>query len=46
MKGSHLPMSNKEIQAWYLTSHFLKDIYLYLAQNKLPSRFAGRQLET
>ena len=27
----------KDIQAGYLTSSYFKDIYLYLAQNKLPS---------
>ena len=27
----------KEIQAGYLTSSYFKDIYLYLAQNRLPS---------
>ena len=27
----------KEIQAGYLSSSYLKDIYLYLAQNKQPS---------
>ena len=27
----------KEIQAGYLHSSYFKDIYLYLAQNKLPS---------
>ena len=27
----------KEIQAGYLVSPYFKDIYLYLAQNKLPS---------
>ena len=27
----------KEIQAGYLVSSYFKDIYLYLAQNKLPS---------
>ena len=27
----------KEIQAVYLSSSYFKDIYLYLAQNKLPS---------
>ena len=27
----------KEIQAGYLSSSYFKDIYLYLAQNKLPS---------
>ena len=27
----------KEIQTGYLNSSYFKDIYLYLAQNKLPS---------
>ena len=27
----------KEIQAGYLISPYFKDLYLYLAQNKLPS---------
>ena len=27
----------KEIQAEYLISPYFKDVYLYLAQNKLPS---------
>ena len=36
-KGTHLPITIKEIQAGYLVSPYLKDIYLYLAQNKLPS---------
>ena len=31
----------KEIQAGYLTSSYFKDIYLYLAQNKLPSSKAA-----
>ena len=30
-------MTIKEIQAGYLVSSYFKDIYLYLAQNKLPS---------
>ena len=30
-------MTVKEIQAEYLVSSYFKDIYLYLAQNKLPS---------
>ena len=30
-------MTVKEIQAAYLVSSYFKDIYLYLAQNKLPS---------
>ena len=36
-KGTHLPVTIKEIQAGYLVSPYFKDIYLYLAQNKLPS---------
>ena len=37
LKGTHLPATEKEIQAGYLASSFFKDIYLYLAQNKLHS---------
>ena len=33
----HLPVMIKDIQARYLVSYYFKDIYLYLAQNKLPS---------
>ena len=37
----------KEIQAGYLTSPYFKDLYLYLAQNKLPSkRSAIHKVET
>ena len=32
-----LPVKIKEIQARYLNNPYFKDIYLYLAQNKLPS---------
>ena len=32
-----MPVTIKEIQAGYLVSPYFKDIYLYLAQNKLPS---------
>ena len=38
LKGTHLPLTIKEIQAAYLTSPYFKDLYLYLAQNKLPSK--------
>ena len=38
LKGTHLPITIKEIQAGYLTSPYLKDLYLYLAQNKLPGK--------
>ena len=38
LKGTYLPLTIKEIQAGYLTSPYLKDLYRYLAQNKLPSK--------
>ena len=37
LKGTHLSLTIKDIQAGYLISSYFKDIYLYLAQNKLPS---------
>ena len=37
-KGTHLPLTIKEIQAGYLTSPCFKDLYLFLSQNKLPSK--------
>ena len=37
LKDTHLPVTIKEIQSGYLVSPYFKDIYLYLAQNKLPS---------
>ena len=37
LRGTHLSVAMKEIQAGYLTNPYFKDIYLYLAQNKLPS---------
>ena len=37
LKGTHLPIARKDIQARYLVSSYFKDIYLYLAQNRLPS---------
>ena len=40
MKGTHLPLTIKEIQAGYLNSLYFKDIYQYLAQNKFPSKKA------
>ena len=36
-KGIHLPVMIEETQAGYLISPYFKDIYLYLAQNKLTS---------
>ena len=41
LKGTHLSVIVKEIQAGYLSSSYFKDIYLYLAQNKLPSSKAA-----
>ena len=38
LKGTHLPLTIKEIQAGYLSSSFFKDLYRYLAQNKLPNK--------
>ena len=47
LKGTHLPVEIKEIQAGYLNSPYFKEIYLYLAQNKLPSyKAAIRKIET
>ena len=37
LKGTHLPLTIKEIQAGYLSSPYFRDIYLFLSQNKLPS---------
>ena len=46
LKGTHLLVEIKEIQARYLTSSHFKDIYLYLSQNKLPtSKAAIRKAE-
>ena len=41
LKGTHLPITIKEIQAGYLTSPYFKDLYLYLAQNKLLSKISA-----
>ena len=47
LKGTHLPIEIKEIQAGYLCSPYFKDLYLYLSQNKLPlSKPAIRKIET
>ena len=47
LKGTHLPIEIKEIQAGYLCSLYFKDLYLYLSQNKLPSsKVVIRKLET
>ena len=38
LKGTHLPLTIKEIQAGYLSSPYFKDLYLFLSQNKLPEQ--------
>ena len=46
LKGTHLPMEIREIQAGYLCSPYFKDLYLYLSQNKIPSlKSAIKKLE-
>ena len=46
LKGTHLPVEIKEIQAQYLHSPYFKEIYQYLSQNKLPhSKLAIKKLE-
>ena len=38
LKGTYLPLTIKEIQAGYLSSPYFKDLYLFLSQNKLPTK--------
>ena len=38
LKGTHLPILVKEIQAGYLTRPYFKDLYINLAENKLLSK--------
>ena len=46
LKGTHLPVEIKEVQAGYLHSPYFKEIYQYLLQNKLPhSKLAIKKLE-
>ena len=46
LKGTHLPVEIKEIQAGYLHSPYFKEIYQYLLQNKLShSKLAIKKLE-
>ena len=46
LKGTHLPIEIKEIQAGYLHSPYFKEVYQYLSQNKLPhSKLAIKKLE-
>ena len=47
LKGMHLSVMVKEIQARYLSSSYFKDMYIYLAQKRLPiSKAAIRKVET
>ena len=47
LKGTHLPVTVKEIQVGYLISPYFKDLYLYLTQNKLPNtKTAIKKVET
>ena len=47
LKGTHLPVEIKEIQAGYLYSPYFKDLYLDLSQNGLSiSKPMIRKLET
>ena len=41
LKGLHLSVTVKEIQAGYLNSFYFKDIYLYLSHNISPSYKVG-----
>ena len=43
LRGTHLPLIIKEIQAGCLTSLHFKDIYRHFAQNILPKKRHGRQ---
>ena len=46
LKGTHLPVEIKEIQAGYIHSPYFKEIYQYLSQNKLQhSKLAIKKLE-
>ena len=46
LKGSHLLVTVKEIQAGYLINLYFKDIYLYLSHNILPtSKVCIRRVE-
>ena len=38
LKGTHLPLTIKEIHAGYLSSSFFKDLFVYLVHNRLPNK--------
>ena len=43
LKGTHLLVEIKEIQAGYLHSPYFKEIYQYLSQNKLSTLQTGNK---
>ena len=47
LKGTHLPVIVKKIQTGYLIIPYIKDLYLCVAQNKLPTtKMAIHKVET
>ena len=44
LKGTHLPLTIKEIPAGCLASSFFKDLYKYLAQNVMPHKRHARHM--
>ena len=47
LKGTHLSLEIKEIQAGYLHSPYFKEIYQYLSQNKIPhSKMAIKKIRS
>ena len=47
LKSTNLPLTIKETQAGYLSSPYFKDLYLFLSQNKLPSKRSSiKKVET
>ena len=36
LQDTHLPVSLKDLKAYYLTSPHFRNIYIYLLQNKIP----------
>ena len=43
LKGTHLPIEIKEIQAGYLHSPYIKEIYQYLSQKKTSTLQTGNK---
>ena len=43
LKGMHLPLTLKETQSGYLSSLYFKDIYIYLAHDRLPNKKVAMQ---